>query len=187
MSGGLVAGVMTAVVLGAAYGGIVWWSIRRARSTYSTAIVRQMKSTGRPVVIRVSDRRGTWNPARKEVSGRLFANGVAQYSLDESGTVHLRFTPAAGPDQLYEGAIPTWHDSPEGRRRRRLLRRFWVVYVLWLLIGFGTGLAVAGGSTARHLVFAVGGLFLFMLLASLGTTAIQVVLAVRTTLRERAK
>lgn len=160
---------------------------QRARGTYSRAIVGQLKATDSPVIVQVSDRIGTWNPAREEVAGRLFANGTAEYALDESGNVHLCFSPATGPDQRYDGPIPAFHDSPEGQRRRRPLRRAWIIYLAWLLIGIGIGLAIAHGSVIRHLVFAVGGLFLFTILASFIKMAVLVVLAVRTTLRERTK
>jgi hypothetical protein len=185
--GAVAVSAATAVVGGFLYGGFFWWALRRARRTYSRAIVHQLKTTGRPVVIGVSDRRGAWNPARKEAAGRLFANGTAEYTLDYAGTVHLRFSPAGGTDQHYEGPIPAWHDSPQGRQRQRLIRRVWVAYVAWLLVGFGVGLALAAGSTARRIGFGVGGLFLAMLLVSLATTALRVTLAVRTAFRERSK
>jgi len=130
------------------YGCVIWWAMRRARSTYSKAIVRRLKRTGQQVAINVSNCRGTWNPARKEVAGRLFANGCAVYSLDAAGTVHLEFHPVAGGQQHYEGPIPAWHDAPEGRRRQRLVRRVWVAYVAWLLAGFVVGYLLAYGSGA---------------------------------------
>ena len=86
----------------------------RARRTYSRAIVRRLQQTGQQVEIKVSDRRGTWNPARKEVAGRHFANGRAVYSLDASGVVHLEFHPVAGPGRT------TRDRSPHGLTRRKV-------------------------------------------------------------------
>ena len=187
MSGAVTAAAVTAVLGGVIYGCVFWWAFRRARRTYSRAIVRRLQQTGQQVEIKVSDRRGTWNPARKEVAGRLFANGRAVYSLDASGVVHLEFHPVAGAQQDYEGPIPTWHDSPEGRRRRRFMRRLWVGYTAWLLIGFVVGYLVAQGSEGKHLVLGVVGLFVAMILASVATTALRVGMAVRSTVQDRPR
>ena len=187
MSGAATTGVVTAILGGVIYGYVVWWAMRRARSTYSKAIVRQLKQTEQQVVVRVSDRRGTWNPARKEMAGRLFANGRAVYSLDASGVVHLEFYPATGGQQHYEGPIPAWHDSLEGRRRQRLMRRVWVAYVVWLVAGFAIGYLLAHGSGIRRFGIGVLGLFLAMILASAATTALRIGMAVRSTVRDRPR
>ena len=106
MNGAATDAVVTAIIGSVIYGCVVWWALRRARRTYSRAIVRQLKRTGHQVEIKVSDRRGTWNPAMKGVAGRLFANGRAVYSLDASGVVHLEFHPVAGGQQHYEDQSP---------------------------------------------------------------------------------
>ncbi len=54
--------------------------------------MRRLQQTGQQVGIKVSDRCGTWNPARKEVAGRLFANERAVDSLDASGVSTLSST-----------------------------------------------------------------------------------------------
>jgi small-conductance mechanosensitive channel len=161
--------------------------MQRVRRTYSKAIVRELRETGQSVVVNVSDRRGTWNPARKEVSGRLFASGRAIYSLDAEGIVHLVFHPVTGGEQHYDGPIPEWHDSPEGRRRQRLVRRVWVGYAAWLCVGFAVGYLLASGSSAKRFAIGGAGLFVAMILASVAATVIRVGMAVRMALRDRRK
>ena len=150
-------------------------------------MVQQLSATGQPVVIRVSDRRGTWNPAKKEVSRRLFANGLAVYRLDGAQVVHLDFYPDAGGEEHYEGPVPVWHDSPDVRRRRRTVRRIWVGYVIWLLVAFLVGYVLVRGSTTKRVLVGVAGVFIAMVVASVATTAIRVVIAVKTAVRQQTK
>jgi hypothetical protein len=184
-------GLVVALAIGLAVVGLwsaaLWWGLRRSRQTYSRAIVRQLRRTGRPAVIRVSAVRGTWNPAGGEVAGRLFANGIAEYVLDDAGVVHLRFCPKSGAAELYEGPVPAWHDTPEVRRRRQLLRRSLAAYGTWLLVGLGLGIVLGHGSPGVRLAYGAGGLLLAAVLASIATMLLRVSLAVREALRTRSR
>lgn len=187
MSGPVAAGLLAAVLGGGICVGVFWWAFRRAQRTYSKAVVQQLKATGQPVVIRVSDRRGTWNPAKREVSGRLFANGRAVYRLDGAEVVHLEFYPDAGGEKHYEGPVPAWHDSPDRRRRQRMVRHVWLGYLVWLVAGFVVGYLLVHGSTGKRLLVGVAGIFIAMVLASIATTAVRVAIAVRTAGYQRTR
>lgn len=176
---------MSVILGGIVYGYFIRRAIRRVRGTYSEDIVRQLRETGQPVVVMVSDRRGTWNPARKEVSGRLFANGRVTYSLDESGIVHLTFISPAGDEQRYEGPIPAWHDSPKARRRQRFQRRVLMAHCAWLLVGFGLGCVLADGSVGKRLLIGLVGMLIALILLSIVSTVIRVAMAVRLSTRSR--
>ena len=67
------------------------------------------------------------------------------------------------------------------------MRRLWVGYAAWLLIGFVVGYLVAQGSEGKHLVLGVVGLFVAMILASVATTALRVGMAIRSTVRDRPR
>ena len=65
-----------------------WWAFRRAQTTYSKAVVQQLKATG-PVVIGCRTAPGPGTLPRREVSGRLFAKGRAVHRLDGAEVAHL--------------------------------------------------------------------------------------------------
>lgn len=159
--------------------------IRRARRTYSRSIVKRLRTTGRTLVLDVSDRRGTWNPAKKEVSGRLFANGQAEYTLDASGVVHLRFRPRSGGEARFEGPIPQWHDSPAGRQCRRFRPVFYALY--WGLLADRiccrlSALQRLQNPEARHRLRGAPGRDAGYSLASI---FLRVAISVRTLIRDR--
>lgn len=184
-SGAAAAGIATGTTGAVIYVGIVWWAIRRARRTYSKWIVKRLKRTGSAVILDVKDRRGTWNPAKKEVSGRLFATGQAEYTLDASGVVHLRFHSKSGGEQHYEGPIPEWHGSPAGRRRQQFMRIFYAVYLAVLTVGFGLGYLLSAGSVTKRLVIGFVGLLGAILVIAVSSTFVRVGFSVRTVIRDR--
>jgi hypothetical protein len=189
MSSGAAVGIGTGVCVTIVYLGVLWWRIRRAKKTYSKWIVKQLKRTGAPVALRIKARRGTWNPARPEVAGRLFANGQAVYAMDEYETIHLQFQPLAGVEQHYEGPIPKGYatDSPTLRRRRKLVRSVYLGYVALLLAGFILGYLLAGGSEGKRLITGAVGVLVAMLIISVAATFLRVGISVRTAMRERTK
>jgi hypothetical protein len=171
------------------YIGVVWWGIRRAKMTWSKRVVKQLKRTNAPITLQVKARRGTWNPARPGVAGRIFSSGQAVYTIDESETIHLRFQPLAGVEQHYEGPIPRGYaaDSPALRRRRKLVRVVYVGYLALLVAGFILGYLLAGGSEARRLAAGAGGVLVAMLLISIAATFLRVGISVRTATRGRTR
>ena len=170
------------------YVGLVSWSLRGARRTYSRSIVKRLKETGRPVIVDVSDRRGTWNPASKaKVGGRIFRNGRAEYAMDPSGMVHLRFTAKSGPEEHFQGPVPEWYESPAGRRRRSLIRRFYGAYTALLLIGFFVAYGVSGGSVPKRLGLGLVGLLGMTILLMFVVMFAGVGASIRALVRDRNK
>jgi hypothetical protein len=183
---GVVAGV-SGLAGAALYVGLIVSGIKGASRTYSRSIVKRLKQTGRPVIVDVSARRGTWNPASKaEVGGRIFRSGRAEYAIDPSGLVHLRFRASSGPEEHFEGPVPEWHESPAGRRRRSLIRRFYGAYSALLLIGFGVAYEVSGGSVPRRLGLGLVGLLGMAILLIVVFTFAEIGVSIRTLLRDRS-
>lgn len=121
------------------------------------------------------------------MAGRLFANGTAEYVLDDAGVVHLRFCPTSGGAEVYDGAVPAWDATPEVRRRRQLLRRSLAAYAAWLLVAFGLGVVLGHGSPGVRLASGAGGLLLAAVLASIAPMLLRVSVAVRAALRTRSR
>jgi hypothetical protein len=189
VSSGVAVGVGTGVCVVAVYIGVLWSAIRRAKKTYSKWIVLQLKRTGAPVALRIKERRGTWNPARPEVAGRLFASGQAVYTMDECETIHLQFQPLGGVEHHYEGPIPKGYapDSSTIRRQRKLVRSVYFGYAALLLAGFILGYLLAGGSEGKRLITGAVGVFIAMLVVALAATFLRVGISVRAVMRERTK
>jgi hypothetical protein len=155
----IVAGVCGSVVMCIASG---WLGARHALKNTPRRIVRRLQSPGDSVQASVSSLNGTWNPAKPlGPANPIREAGRAEYRLDESGIVRLRFQPKSGPERDLTGPIPEQlRHAPPGRRRlRTVLVGALTAYLVIIAAGFSLGYFLSGGSTGSHL--AVGGLGAF--------------------------
>ena len=163
-------------------GSIIWLSVHRYNARSAKGIVRRLKETGRPYTVRAAYTRGVWNPAKRlGVDNPLFDKGVATYSLDDSGLIHLDFKSSSGHDQQLAGPVPESlvHPTTQQQHARALMRRVVVGYVSFLVLGAAIGAAVASGDVANHVLGGGVGLFVAMVVAVILVWVLRVGKSVR--------
>lgn len=149
--------VVVCVCLGGAYFWLViGHALRRARRSGQNCIVAQLRKRG-SFEVAVKSAGAAWDPSGS--GKRVFGRGLATYTLDESGTVHLRWQPRQGAERTYVGPIP----DPPAPKMRRLLRFALAGYLALLVLGFLLGFLTSSGSVGTRLLWACGGLAVAMI------------------------
>jgi len=161
------------------FAGVLWWSFRRVLRGTPTRVVRGLLQSDGHVEIKVKAAFvGTWNPARPlGANNALSGPGVAVYSLDDTGEVHLDWRPKIGQPQQLHGPLPDKlrPESDWNLRRRQLFHKLVAVYCVALGAGFVVGFAVAGGSLGRKLAGGGIGLFFGILVLAIAGTVLSAV------------
>jgi len=162
-------------------GGLIGWRVRKGLSSTPWHVVRVLTEEGGPFEVKVAALGGTWNPAKPLGSGNISGPGVGVYRLEESGEVHLTWTPKRGVAREFSGPIPdrVRPDSEQTVRMRRTWHRFLYVYVTMLAAGFVVGLVVAGGSTLHRLAGGGIGVFVAIAVMAIGGTVLSAVRSFR--------
>lgn len=141
----MVGGVVAAIAL-AAY----VWILSRAHTVGTpTSIMKALRRTGRPVVMKVGAVSPiSWDPGGQGGLGGFHRKGVATYSLDGPTTIRVRFVPESGPTIERSCAVPAYlqADPPEVRRRYLVARAVVTLYVLLGVSTFALTVALVGGS-----------------------------------------
>lgn len=163
-------------------GFIFWLAVHRQNARTAKVIVRRLKKTGQPYTVKASYMRGVWNPAKRPgFENAILERGIATYSLDDNGLVHLRFTSTSGHELHLSGAVPdsAIGSTAEHQHARSLMRRAVLGYISLLAVGASMGAAVDRGDVADHVLGAVVGLFAAMVAAVLLVWVVRVGKAVR--------
>lgn len=154
MNAGIIIGVVVGIFLGAilifSFG---WLLSGNPLAGTPSRIFRNIREVGTVYVIRMRSLGETWNPEKPLAPGQgVSGPGRATYWLDESGVVHLTFSPKVGPERHYSGPLPETllPGSPKARRSRNLLRVVVGSYLLLLLAGFMVGYFFSHGSSGHR-------------------------------------
>jgi hypothetical protein len=146
------------VTLYSAYAALIVWAIiafRRAAQRQPHRIVKQLKTWGGEVRVRVPKRIGkAWNPTKSERWGNDLAGpGLAVYTLDQAGNIRLDFEPRNGQALHLSAPVPEAllrEPPPPNRAMRRLRRIVAAVDVAFAIAGFVVGFLQKNGSTVGH-------------------------------------
>ena len=183
MSAGLVAFIVGAVLWLLFVGGVLWWKARKMLQSTPWRVVRVLLEGQDPYEVHIGGGfRTTWNPAKPlGASNGLSGPGVGAYRLDESGNVHLTWTPKGGAPRELSGPIPdrVRPNSEQTVRMRRLWHSFVYVYLTTLVVGFAAGFAIAGGTAARRLAGGAIGVFVAIVVLSIAGTVLSAVRSFR--------
>ena len=151
-------------------------------------VLRHLRKSGNVRLRHVKTTDGIWNPSKPlGLDNRLYGPGEAIYSLDDPATVTLQFRAKDGQVKRYSGPVPETiiHPSEKVQRARKLARWVFVGYFAVVVIGFGIGWAVGGGSPLHRLIAGVIGMFIAMALMWLATLVIQVGLSIRSLAKDK--
>jgi hypothetical protein len=161
---------------------VIWLSLHRYNARSPKGIVKHLTESGGSYEVSAAYTRGVWNPAKPiGIDNPLFDKGIATYSLDDSGIVHLDFKSSSGHDQHLSGPVPESlvHPTVHQQHARTLMRRVLFGYLSFLVLGAAIGAVVAKGNIASHVLG--GGLGLVV---AMGVAVVLVrVLRVGTALR----
>ena len=137
---------------------IMWWSFRTANRRSAQGILKRLERSGAPYSVRSGLWNGVWNPAKKS-SAVIFEKGMATYTLDDNGLVHLVFQPLVGRSRDYTGPVPATLQphSPEHRRIHRLTRLMVISYLAFIVAGFTVGYVRSHGGVAVRILWGGAG------------------------------
>jgi hypothetical protein len=164
-----------------------WWMQNVFAST-PKGVLRHLRKTGSVRLRHVKTTDGIWNPSRPlGLDNRLYGPGEATYSLDDPATVTLEFRAKDGQVTRYSGPIPETiiHPSEKVERARNLFRWVLVGYFAIVLIGFGIGWVVGGGSPLHRLIAGVIGMLIAMALMWFAALVIRVGHSIRSLAKDK--
>jgi hypothetical protein len=181
MLGSVSPGAVTALIVVCSWvllmGGTIWWVVRKGLQSTPWRVVRVLTEGRGPYKVTLSGGfRTTWNPAKPLGSNNgISGPGVGVYRLDDSGEVHLTWTPKDGVPREHTGPIPdrVRPNSEQTVRMRRMWHRFIYLYLATLVGGFLLGFAVAGGDIAHRLAGGSIGVLVAILALALGGTVLS--------------
>lgn len=161
---------------------LVWWTVRKGLQSTPWRVVRVLTEGLGPYEVKVTGFRSTWNPAKPLGSGSTLSGpGTGIYRLDESGVVHLTWTPKRGPIREFSGSVPdrVRPDSEQTISLRKKWHRILYMYTTTVVVGFLVGFTLAGGSVPHRLAGGGIGVFVAFIVLAVGGTIFSALLSFR--------
>jgi len=162
---------------------VMAWGLHRAKRTYPKWIIPQLQKNG-TVRLDIRNTAGTWNPAKPDVAGRVFASGQATYTLDQRGTVNLHVQPKKGTQHDYSGPLPDLHESPRTKKLFMVRRIVAATIVAALVAGFAIGFLVSSGGAGSRLAWGLLGVGVAWFVVWLGLLSVRVAHSIRSVQRD---
>jgi len=136
------------------FAAIMWWSFRTANRRSAQGIIKKLERSSSQYAVRSGLWNGVWNPAKKP-SPMIFDKGMATYTLDGNGLVHLVFQSSSGGSREYAGPVPATLQprDPAHRRIHRLTRLMVSLYLAFIVAGFTVGYVLSHAGLVVRVVW----------------------------------
>lgn len=158
-------------------------------SRYSSrGITKRLVESGTALRLRLTTMRSSWNPDKPySATNRIYGPGTAEYTLDDSGIVHLTLHKNDGSVHNYNGPIPSVarEDPLERRRTKKIIRRARLVQLALLLLGYSVAFLLARGPTFERLDFGIVGFLVAMFLTIIVLRITAVAISIRRVVSSR--
>jgi hypothetical protein len=172
----LAGAVMTGGLLGVLLlsQGIVALAHWRVQLTAPRGVLRRLRGHDGRHSVRFGPNRFAWNPAEPlGVTNKVQGPGLAHYSLDDAGTIHLVFVTRQGDVQRFSGPAPSLTATAEDDIAKSYLLGQPATAGLGFLLGFLLDSGSVDGRLAVGFLAGVGGWFAAWVVVASTTSIIR--------------